>query len=80
MIDPDTWRRAGPTIAAVTALPFYTVAGGLLGAGLDRLLGTHGGIALIGALLGFAAGVYQLFRGLQKQQTPPDDSPHDPPP
>jgi F0F1-type ATP synthase assembly protein I len=81
MIDPESWKRAGPVIASVTSLPFFTVAGGLLGAGLDRILGTGSGGTVVGAFIGFAAGVYQIFRGMQQQQKPPpDDHPHDPPP
>ncbi|MFZ5475495.1 MAG: AtpZ/AtpI family protein [Myxococcota bacterium] len=79
MIDPDSLRRAGSAIALASALPFFTIAAGALGAGLDRLLGTGSTCTVLGALIGFAAGVYQLFRGMQ-QQTPPDDHPHDPPP
>lgn len=77
MTDPAFWRRVGPAVALVSGLPFYTLAGGLVGAGLDRVLGAGPWCAVLGALLGFSAGVWQLFRGLQQ---PTDDHPRDPPP
>lgn len=77
MTDPALWRRAGTAIALASALPFATVAGLLAGLALDRVLGLGRGLAVLGALLGFAAGVYQLFRGMSRL---PDDQPPDPPP
>ena len=68
------WKRAYQAVALVSALPISTIAGGVLGALLDRATG--GGwifTALLG-LLGFAAGILQLFRGLRN---PPDDDPRD---
>lgn len=75
MIDPTFWKRVGPAVALVSVLPFYTVGGGLIGAAVDRALDS-GWAVIVGALLGFTAGVWQLFRGLNKL----DDHPRDPPP
>jgi F0F1-type ATP synthase assembly protein I len=66
----NAWRAA----ALVSALPGGTIGGILLGVGLDHVLGTGWlATAVLGAL-GFAAGVFQLFRGLK----PPDEEPKPP--
>ena len=71
------WTRAWKATAYVSALPISTIAGGLLGTSLDRLFGDGWLFTAILGLLGFAAGVWQLFRGLQKLS---DDDPRDHPP
>lgn len=77
MIDPALVRRAGAAIALASTLPFFTLGGLGAGLALDHAFGTGRWPALLGALLGFSAGVFQLFRGLNRL---PDDHPPDPPP
>jgi F0F1-type ATP synthase assembly protein I len=77
MSDSGGWRRAWRASALVSALPTATIAGALLGAGLDRVLGTGWFATVVLGSLGFVAGVYQLFRGLKQA---PDDDPGDHPP
>lgn len=71
------WTRAYKAVALVSALPISTIAGGLLGAWLDRLVGGGWLFTAILGLLGFSAGILQLFRGLKQLQ---DDDPRDHPP
>lgn len=75
MVDPDFYKRTASAIALASALPGSTIAGGLLGALIDRWLGSapYGAIGL--GALGFAAAVMQLLR----TSRPPDD-PAAPPP
>lgn len=77
MTDPALWRRMGAVIALASSLPIFTIGGLVAGLALDDALGTGRWLAILGSLLGFAAGVYQLFRGLNRL---PDDHPPDPPP
>ena len=77
MQDTGGWTRAWKATAYVSGLPISTIAGGLLGAALDHLLGGGWVFTAILGLLGFAAGVMQLFRGLQKLS---DDDSRDHPP
>lgn len=56
------WRRVGPVVAAVSALPGSTLAGLLLGWLLDRWLGTSPALTVSGLVFGFSAGIVALFR------------------
>lgn len=76
MSETGGWKRAWRATAYVSGLPISTIAGGLLGAALDRLLGGGWVLTAILGLLGFVAGVFQLFRGLRKlSDAPPFDHP-----
>ncbi len=77
MSETGGWTRAYQAMALVSALPISTIAGGLLGAWLDRLLGGGWILTATLGLLGFFAGILQLFRGLQQK---PDDDSRDHPP
>jgi F0F1-type ATP synthase assembly protein I len=77
MSETGGWTRAYKAVALVSALPISTIAGGLLGAFLDRATGGGWILTALLGLLGFSAGILQLFRGLQN---PPDDDPRDHPP
>ncbi|MDP2317701.1 MAG: AtpZ/AtpI family protein [Pseudomonadota bacterium] len=78
MSETGGWKRAWKATAYVSSLPISTIAGGALGAALDHLLGGGWVFTAILGLLGFAAGVLQLFRGLKKLSD--DDDPLDHPP
>jgi F0F1-type ATP synthase assembly protein I len=67
MDDSGGWKRAWRASALVSGLPVATLAGVLLGAGLDHVFGTGWLATSVFGALGFAAGVYQLFRGLKQQ-------------
>lgn len=77
MSDTGGWTKAYQAVGLVSVLPVSTILGGVVGAWIDRALVSGwlftGGLGL----LGFAAGVFQLFRGLRKLS---DDSPPDHPP
>ncbi len=75
MLDPAFYKRTASTIAMAAALPGMTIAGGLLGALVDRWLGSapYGAVGLGG--FGFAVAVMQLLR-----TTRPPDDPAAPPP
>lgn len=77
MSETGGWTRAYKAVALVSALPISTIAGGLLGAVLDRLLGSGWFLTALFGLLGFSTGILQLFRGLQQ---PSDVDPRDHPP
>jgi F0F1-type ATP synthase assembly protein I len=77
MSDTGGWTRAYKAVALVSSLPISTIAGGLLGAGVDRLLGGGWIFTAIFGLFGFSAGILQLFRGLKE---PSDADPRDHPP
>lgn len=64
MIDPTFWRRAGPALGLASTLTGSLVAGGLLGAGLDHLLGSRPLLTGVGAVLGLVAGLVQVVRAL----------------
>jgi len=49
-------------VAFASALPAACLAGGLLGAGLDHLVGSGPWMTVGGVLLGFGGGVFQLLR------------------
>lgn len=59
-------RRALAAAALVSALPAFTLGAAALGYGLDRLLGTSPVFTLLLLIVGFAAGVAQLLRGLAR--------------
>ena len=71
------WTRAYRAVAVITTLPVSTIVGGAVGAWIDRALGGGWLFTASLGLLGFAAGVFQLFRGLRKLS---DDHPDDHPP
>jgi len=73
MSDSNFIKRTASIIALASALPGSTVAGGLLGAMIDRWLGTApaGAIALAGC--GFIAATVQLLR--TSSQNPDDTAP-----
>lgn len=73
---PSPWQRWGPVIAHASAIPALTCAGGLVGAGLDRLFGTGPILAIVLLVVGFAAAILQLLRG----SSPPNDPTVHPPP
>jgi F0F1-type ATP synthase assembly protein I len=77
MKENGSWTRAWKATAHVSGLPVSTIAGGLVGVALDRSLGGGWIFTTVFGLLGFSAGVWQLFRGLQKLS---DDDPRNPPP
>jgi F0F1-type ATP synthase assembly protein I len=73
MSDSSFIKRTASIIALASALPGSTVAGGLLGAMIDRWLGTAPiGAVAIGAL-GFAGATAQLLR--ISRQNPNDTAP-----
>ncbi len=81
MIDPTFWRRAGPALGLASTLTGSIVAGGLLGAGLDHLLGTRHLLTGLVAMLGLAAGMLQVVRVASKTLPgSPDDPPSRPGP
>ncbi len=71
------WTRAFKAVAFVCALPLSVILLGGIGVALDRRLGGGWWCTITGGLLGFAAGLYQLSRGLK--QLSDDDPHHDPP-
>lgn len=77
MSETGGWTRAYKAMALVTALPISTVLGGLLGAQLDKFFGSGVVCTVMLGLLGFSAGIYQLFRGLRRLS---DDDSRDHPP
>jgi F0F1-type ATP synthase assembly protein I len=77
MKENGNWTRAWKATALVSGLPVSTIAGGLIGGALDRSLAGGWLFTTAFGLLGFAAGVWQLFRGLQKLS---DDDSRDHPP
>lgn len=68
----EEWARYGMTAGYVSAGGMQVVIGALLGyfAGgfLDRKLGWNGVIALVLAIVGFVAGLYQMWRTIQALQ------------
>jgi hypothetical protein len=77
MNETGGWTRAYKAMALVSAVPISTIVAGLLGAELDSLLGWRGPLTAGLGLLGFAAGIFQLFRGLKAAND--DDPRHHPP-
>lgn len=77
MSETGGWTRAYQAVGLVTALPLSTIVGGVVGAWIDRALDSGWLFTASLGLLGFAAGVFQLFRGLRKLS---DDQPDDHPP
>ena len=63
MKETGGWTRAWRATAYVSGLPIFTIAGGLLGAVLDRWLETGPFLAATFGLLGFVAAVADLARG-----------------
>lgn len=61
----STWKQYGEYSHLALVLPASVVAGMILGAVLDKWLGTTW-IMLTGVVLGAVAGFYQLARGLIK--------------
>lgn len=59
--EKKTWAQAERYIQLGVTLPAATVIGWLIGAGMDRLLGT-GWIYLFGLILGIAAGFWQFIK------------------
>ena len=58
---PSPWVQIAKYSELAIIFPASTVAGWLIGAALDRWLGTHW-LYLVGLLLGIAAGFIQLIR------------------
>lgn len=74
---PSNFHRGMQYAHIGFAIPASTIAGWLLGAGLDYLLGTKW-IYLVGMLLGVVAGFYDIIRTVQQMnkqnaQSPPSD-------
>lgn len=61
----NVWKQYGEYSQIALILPASVVAGMILGAGLDKWLGTKW-MLLTGVVLGAVAGFYQLIRGLMK--------------
>jgi F0F1-type ATP synthase assembly protein I len=61
--DDNVWRQIGRYSHLGLVLPASTVVGLLIGAALDRWLGTKW-ITLVGLLLGCAAGFFELIRAI----------------
>ena len=68
----EEWARYGRTAGYVSAGGIQVVAGSLIGyftgGWLDRKLGWNGVIALALAIVGFVAGLYQMWRTIQMLQ------------
>lgn len=76
MSEPSRTQRMLRVIALASTLPSVTVAGGALGALIDRWLGTSPfGVLGFGAI-GFGAAVAQLLRSSHPS---PNDTPPAPP-
>ena len=73
-MNTDATRRAMAAGALVSSVPLTAVAGGLLGYGVDTLLGTGRWFTFLLLFVGFGVGIVQLFRGLAKldHAEPPD--------
>ncbi len=81
MIDPSILRRLAPAIAVGAGFTGSIFAGALLGAWLDRALGTSPWLALGLSLVGLASGTTFALRAQRRQDVkPPDDPPQPPPP
>lgn len=61
----NVWKQYGEYSQIALILPASVAAGMILGAGLDKWLGTKW-MLLTGVVLGAVAGFYQLIRGLMK--------------
>lgn len=61
----NLWKQYGEYSHIALILPASVVAGMILGAGLDKWLGTKW-MLLTGVVLGALAGFYQLIRGVMK--------------
>jgi F0F1-type ATP synthase assembly protein I len=61
----NLWKQYGEYSQIALILPASVIAGMILGAGLDKWLGTKW-MLLTGVVLGAVAGFYQLIRGLMK--------------
>jgi F0F1-type ATP synthase assembly protein I len=61
--DDNVWRQIGRYSHLGLVLPASTVVGLLIGAALDRWLGTKW-ITLVGLLVGCAAGFVELIRAI----------------
>jgi F0F1-type ATP synthase assembly protein I len=61
----NLWKHYGEYSQIALILPASVIAGMILGAILDKWLGTKW-IMLTGVVLGAVAGFYQLIRGLMK--------------
>ncbi len=64
----------------VGAVPGFALGGALVGVGVDRLLNSGRLFTLVLLFGGFAAGIAQLFRGLNRLSNDADAHPPDPPP
>lgn len=65
--DGKAWLRVSRLVELGVVLPAATFVGWLIGAGLDKWLGTTF-LYLVGLLLGIAAGFVQLVRMVQKAE------------
>jgi F0F1-type ATP synthase assembly protein I len=61
----NLWKQYGEYSQIALILPASVIAGMIIGAGLDKWLGTKW-MLLTGVVLGAVAGFYQLIRGLMK--------------
>jgi ATP synthase protein I len=63
-------RKAGMASGIGITLVVATVIGGLIGYGMDRLLGTYPWLLILGTILGIVAGFVEMIRivvGLSKE-------------
>lgn len=63
----DLWLGAGDAWTWVAELLTATAVWGAIGFGLDRLFGTGPALLVIGAIVGYATGIFILWHRARRQ-------------